>query len=82
MDAEIFGNFIRFASGVFTKCPKIARSFDRFWLLQRVSGKEEIMRPAKEISFVPILMPAAAEKVLMIGKRDILASSGASSTIV
>jgi hypothetical protein len=41
-----------------------------------------MIRPASEISFVPTDTPAATAKRLMIGKKDALASSGASSTIV
>ena len=41
-----------------------------------------MMRPASEISFIPIDTPAAAAKVRMIGRRECEASSGASSTLV
>ena len=42
----------------------------------------EIIRPAKEISLVPTLTPATFENAWMTGKKDPLASSGASSTLV
>ena len=45
-------------------------------------GKAEIILPARDISFVPILIPAALEKNRIIGSSEALASSGASSTIV
>ena len=48
----------------------------------RYSGKAEIILPAREISFVPILIPAAFEKNRITGSSEALASSGASSTIV
>ena len=41
-----------------------------------------MIRPARDMSFVPTLTPAAAAKVRIIGSKDALASSGASSTIV
>ena len=47
----------------------------------RYSGKAEIILPAREISFVPILIPAAFEKNRITGSSEALASSGASSTI-
>jgi hypothetical protein len=48
----------------------------------RSSGKAEIILPARDISFVPILIPAALEKNRIMGSSEALASSGASSTIV
>ena len=47
----------------------------------RYSGKAEIILPAREISFVPTLIPAAFEKNRITGSSEALASSGASSTI-
>ena len=40
------------------------------------------MRPASEMSLVPMEIPAGLAKALMIGRKDALASSGASSTLV
>jgi hypothetical protein len=41
-----------------------------------------MIRPASEMSLVPTLTPAADAKERMMGSRDALANSGASSTIV
>jgi hypothetical protein len=41
-----------------------------------------MIRPAKDMSFVPTVTSAAFAKDRMIGKSDALANSGASSTMV
>jgi len=40
------------------------------------------MRPAREISMVPIVIPAAIAKCFTIGRNEAVANAGASSVIV
>jgi hypothetical protein len=78
----MLGSLTTLASGVFTSSPSKARSSGMRWSSDRRSGKAARMRPASEMSLVPTETPAAAAKRRMIGSREALASSGASSTLV
>ena len=81
-EADKFGSFITLAVLVLTIFPRLAKSSGCCWFSVRYSGKAEIILPAREISFVPILIPAALEKNRITGSSEALASCGASSTIV
>ena len=78
----MLGSLMTFASGVFTNSPRAARSSSWRCSSVRYSGKVAMMRPASEMSRVPMVTPAGAAKARMIGSREAEASSGASSTLV
>ena len=79
IEADMFGSFITLAVLVLTIFPRLAKSSDCCCFFVRYSGKAEIILPARDISIVPTLIPAALEKNRITGSKEALASSGASS---
>ncbi len=78
----MLGNLMTLASGCFTNSPSWANALG--WRCASVnrSGKMAIILPAKEMSLVSISIPAGAINFLTIGRKEAVASAGASSVFV
>ena len=74
-EAEILGSLIMVARGEDVSAPRAARS-------SSARPKAASMRPAREMSAVDRLTPAARVKPSMMGSREWVASMGASSVQV
>jgi hypothetical protein len=81
-DALMLGSLMMLASGFRVSLPSSARVSGTRCASVRHSGKVASTRAATEMSPVSTLMPAGAVKVRMMGRKALVASSGASSVRV
>ena len=82
MDAETFGSLMMFASGVVASSPSSARASPIRCSCVRRSGNTARMRPAREMSRVCTSTPAEEAKACTTGRKEYVASIGASSVRV
>ena len=82
MDALMFGSLMTFASGVVTSSPSSASASGTRCSGSSSSGNWARIRPASEMSRVSRATPAVAAYAEMIGRKEYVARSGASSVSV
>jgi len=78
----MLGSLMMLVSGSSVRRPSSARLSGTRCASVRKSGNSPRMRAATEMSLVVTLIPAGAAKVRTIGKKELVASSGASSVRV
>jgi len=81
-DALMLGNLMMLVSGSSVSRPNSARVFGTFCASVKYSGNSARMRAATEMSLFSISIPAGAVKVRMTGRKEHVASKGASSVSV
>ena len=81
-DALMLGSLMMFASGCKVSLPKSAKVLGTRCSGLRKSENSPKMRLATEISLVSTFTPAGWVKVRMMGKKEAVASNGASSVRV
>ena len=77
IEAEMFGNLMMLASGVFANSPSSAKASSILCSSVRYSGNTAIILPAKEISLVSTSTPAVSVNAFTIGKNEYVANAGA-----
>ncbi len=82
IEAEMFGSLMMLASGVWASSPSSASASPIRCSSVRRSGKAAMIRPASEMSRVSTSTPAVEAKASMTGRKEYVASSGASSVRV
>ncbi len=82
IDALMFGSLMMFASGCRASRPSSARSSETRWSSPSRSGNWASTRAASEMSRVSTSTPHTPAYAWMIGRREYVASSGASSVSV
>src|SRR5437868_4572803 len=78
----MLGSLMMLASGRIASWPSSASSSLIFCAGVNLSGKLAMIRPVSEMSFSFIFTPAVPTKASTIGRRENVASAGASSTFV
>ena len=78
----MFGSLMMFASGVVASSPSSARASSIRWSSESHSGNAARIRPAREMSRVCTSTPAEEAKAWTTGRKDSVASMGASSVSV
>ncbi|MNN82187.1 hypothetical protein D3C81_1990960 [compost metagenome] len=81
-EALMFGSLMMLVSGSSVRRPSSARLSGTRWSSVRNSGNSPRMRAATEMSLVSTFTPAGAANVRMMGRKALVASSGASSVRV
>ena len=82
IEAETLGSLMMLASGVVASAPSSARSSLIRCSSVRCSGNRARMRPASEMSRVSTSTPAEEAKACTTGRKEYVASIGASSVSV
>ena len=82
IDAEMFGSLMMLASGVFASSPSSDSASGTRWASVSRSGNFARMRAAREMSRVSTSTPAWPAKASMTGRKEWVASAGASSVYV
>ena len=82
IDAEMFGSLMMLATGVVASSPSSVSASPTRWSSVRCSGKSARMRPASEMSRVSTSTPAVEAKACTTGRKEYVASIGASSVRV
>ena len=82
IEALMLGSLMMLAAGVWARAPSSASASGMRWSSGRRSANAAMMRPAREMSRVSTPTPALAAYASMIGRKEYVASSGASSVWV
>ena len=82
IEALMLGSLMMLASGVLARSPSSASASSMRCSSVSRSGNGARMRPASEMSRVSTSTPALAAKAAMIGRKEYVASIGASSVWV